>query len=180
MAISEHEELLRQQKGVGYVGVITCFICHDGAGRIFMAKRSNKARDEQGTWDVGGGGLDWGVSAEENAKKEIAEEYGVTARDVKFLGYRDVFRKLPDGTKTHWLALDFVAHINREHVRINEPEKFDEAGWFTLDDLPTPLHSQNAHMFEKHQSQLTELLGRGQKLGRGLLDCLKEADSIPE
>lgn len=176
MAVSEHEELLKRQKGIGYVGITTCFICHDGAGRIFMAKRSKNARDEQGTWDVGGGGLDWGISAEENAKKEIAEEYGVTAHDVTFLGYRDVFRKLPDGTKTHWLALDFIARINREHVRINEPEKFDDAGWFTLDDLPAPLHSQNTHMFEKHHAKLAKLLLRGQKLGRGLLDCLKDVD----
>ena len=174
--MNDHAELLRQQKGIGYVGVTTCFICHDGGGRIFMAKRSKNARDEQGTWDVGGGGLDWGITAEENAKKEIAEEYGVTPQDVKFLGYRDVFREMLDGTKTHWLALDFIARVNREGMRINEPEKFDDAGWFTLSDLPSPLHSQNTHMFEKHQEQLGELLDRGRNFGRWLLDCLKRVE----
>lgn len=90
---------------------------------------------------------------------KIREEYSATPTDVAFLGYRDVFRELEDGTKTHWLALDFAAKVNPEDVRINEPDKFDDSGWFTLDKLPSPLHSQNLFTLQKYESQLKGIVG---------------------
>jgi len=150
-------ELLRTHKGISFVGVTTCFICYDDSGRIFMAKRSGKARDEQGTWDIGGGGLDWGLTAEDNVIKEIQEEYGATPSKIEFLGYRDVFRTLSEGRRTHWLALDFAAKLNPGDTKINEPEKFDASGWFALDTLPTPLHSQIARTLKKYEARLEEI-----------------------
>lgn len=152
------EAFFKKHKGVSFVGVATCFICHDDSGRIFMAKRSEQSRDERGRWDVGGGGLDWGLTAEENAIKEIQEEYSATPTKLKFLGYRDVFRTMPDGTSTHWLALDFTAQVNPAEVLINEVEKFDDSGWFTIDSLPTPLHSQIETMFKMNEEQLKIVL----------------------
>ena len=156
-------DILRKHKGISFVGVTTCFICHDGNGNIFMAKRSQNARDEHGTWDVGGGGLKWGVTAKENVIREVEEEYGTTPKDVEFLGYRDVFRTLNDNTSTHWLALDFIVLVNRDQVKINEPDMFDNFGWFTLDDLPSPLHSQLHHTFENNKDKLKIIL----KLDKG-------------
>jgi len=151
-------DILRKHKGTSFVGVTTCFVCHDGNGHIFMAKRSKNARDENGNWDVGGGGLKWGVTATDNVMREIEEEYSTTPTEVTFLGYRDVFRKSSDGTSTHWLALDFIALVNRDEVKINEPEMFDDSGWFTLNNLPTPLHSQLNILFDKHKSELKSKL----------------------
>lgn len=148
-------DIIRKHKGLSFVGVTTCFFCHDGNGKLFMAKRSKNARDEHGNWDIGGGGLKWGVSAEENAIREIQEEYSTTPKHMEFLGYRDAFRELPDGTLTHWLALDFLAEVDSDEVRINEPEMFDESGWFEIDALPSPLHSQLPHAFEIYKSKLT-------------------------
>ena len=147
-------EMLQKHKGINYVGITTCFICHDGAGHIFMAKRSDEARDEQGKWDIGGGGLDLGLSAKDNVIKEVQEEYAATAQSVDFLGYRDVFRTLPSGQETHWLALDFLVKVNPNEVRINEPHKFDDSEWFTLDTLPEPLHSQMSYVFDTYRDEL--------------------------
>lgn len=122
-----------------------------------MAKRSNEARDECGRWDVGGGGLKWGVSAEQNLIREVEEEYGVTPKNVRFLGYRDAFRELEGGSPTHWLALDFLVEVRRDKLHIAEPEMFDESGWFTLDDLPQPLHSQLPEAFHKYKDTLASL-----------------------
>lgn len=151
------ETLLKKHKGISFVGVTTCFICYDTSGRIFMAKRSSQARDEQGRWDIGGGGLDWGLTAEANVIKEIQEEYSATPVEVEFLGYRDVFRTLPDDTSTHWLALDFAALVNPEDMVINEPDKFDDSGWFTLGALPVPLHSQIIHTFKANEKALKKI-----------------------
>jgi len=147
-------DILRQHKGISYVGITTCFICHDGNGNIFMAQRSKNARDENGKWDTGGGGLKWGVTAEDNVIREIQEEYSATPIEVTFLGYRDVFRVLADGTPNHWLALDFIALVNHEDVKINEPKIFDNSGWFTLDNLPSPQHSQLNFILNKYKSKI--------------------------
>ncbi len=141
-------------KGTDYVGVTTCFICHDGAGRIYMAQRSQNARDEKGTWEIGGGGLDFGVKALDNAIREIEEEYSSKPEEIKFLGYRDVFRNLSDGTPTHWLAIDFLARLEPTKTKINEPHKVDDAGWFKPTELPNPLHSQIETILSKYAREL--------------------------
>ena len=153
-------DILRLHKGVSFVGITTCFFCYDGKGRFFMAKRSNKSRDEQGTWEIGGGGLKWGLTAEDNMRREVKEEYNADVLKTDFLGYRDVFRELTDGTKTHWLGLDFAALVDPAQVQINEPEMFDDSGWFTLENQPTPLHSQQPVFIKQYAKQLKPFLSQ--------------------
>jgi 8-oxo-dGTP diphosphatase len=144
------------RKGIDYVGVTTSFICHDGNGRLFLAKRNGLARDEQYRWDIGGGGLDFGLTAEANAIKEIEEEYAATPKEITFLGYRDVFRELDDGTPTHWLSLVFLALLDPAQTKINEPHKFDDSGWFKADELPSPLHSQSIPTLGRFAAELAQ------------------------
>jgi 8-oxo-dGTP diphosphatase len=151
-------EILRRHKGISFVGVTTSFLCHDGQGRFFMTKRSNKARDERGRWEVGAGGLKWGLSARDNMLREVKEEYNATPLKVEFLDYRDMFRQLDDGTPTHWLALDYAVLVDPKEVKINEPDMFDDAGWFTLNSLPSPLHSQMEAYVTKYSKELQKIL----------------------
>lgn len=129
------------QKGMDYVGVTVVFLCHDGEGNYLLAKRGANARDEHGTWDGGGGGLDHGDTVEETLRKEIMEEYCTDVISHEFLGYRDVLREY-DGRTTHWIALDHLVLVDRGMAKNGEPHKLDEIGWFTLDKLPEKLHSQ--------------------------------------
>ena len=57
------------QKGVDYIGITVSFVCHDGTGNYLMNKRSVNCRDEHGTWDFGGGGLEIGEKIEDCLKK---------------------------------------------------------------------------------------------------------------
>lgn len=139
---------LRRHKGASFTGITTPFICYDDAGKIFMSKRSNKARDEHGRWDCGAGGLKHGQAIKDSMLRELHEEYGVSEPiAVDFLGYFDVFRTLPDGTPTHWLAMPFAVHVNHADVRIMETDMVDDSGWFDLDALPEPLHSAWPKLF---------------------------------
>jgi 8-oxo-dGTP diphosphatase len=153
-------DVLRLHKGVSFVGVTTVFLCYDRNGRFFMGKRSKNARDEHGNWDMGGGGLKWGEAAEENMKREVKEEYNGTVLKSTFLGYGDAFRTLADGTKTHWVALYFAALVDPSEIKIQEPEMFEDSGWFTLDSLPSPLHSQAPAFFKKYGEQLNTLVNQ--------------------
>lgn len=141
------------KKGVDYTGVTVVFACHDGEGNFLMNKRSTACRDEHGTWDPGGGGLDFGDTIEETLRKEIREEYCTDVMDSKFLGFRDVHRE-HEGVKTHWIALDFKVLIDRSNVKNGEPHKFEELAWFRLDNLPSPLHSQFPNFLNLYKEKL--------------------------
>ncbi|EKD90742.1 MAG: hypothetical protein ACD_30C00092G0010 [uncultured bacterium] len=130
------------KKGVDYIGVTCVFFCHDGRGRFLLHKRSKLCQDEQGNWDAGGGSLEHGEEFEEGVRREIKEEYCTTVLDLKYLGAHNVLRK-NKGKKTHWIALIFVARVDAKKVKIGEPKYMDEIGWFTKDNLPTPLHTQH-------------------------------------
>jgi ADP-ribose pyrophosphatase YjhB (NUDIX family) len=127
--------------GVDHIGVGVVFFCHDGRGNYLLHKRSATTRDDQGTWDVGGGALEFHELLEDGMKREIKEEYCADALDHEFIGFRQA-RRDNGNEKTHWIAFDFRVRVDRDQVRNGAPKSIDELGWFRLDKLPTPLHSQ--------------------------------------
>lgn len=139
--------------GKNYPAVTVVFICHDGEGNYLLAKRSNKTRDEHGTWDPGGGAIEFGQTIEETLQKEILEEYGTSVLAFEFLGFRDV-RREQNGVKTHWIALDFKVLVDRSAVHNAEPHKHDAIGWFRLEEFPDPPHSQFPYFLEKYKINL--------------------------
>ncbi len=141
------------KQGFDFIGNSVVYFCHDGQGKILFAKRSQQARDEKGVWDIGGGGIEFGETVEQTLRKEIKEEYNADVISFEFLGFRDVHREI-DGRKTHWIALDFKVLIDPAGVKIGEPHKFDEIGWFTIDQLPQPGHSQFPEFLEKYRKKL--------------------------
>lgn len=130
-------EVLRP--GFDYVGVSTPFYCHDSKGRLLLAKRTEQARDEHGRWDPGSGELALGSSVEANILREVREEYGCEGTIQYILPPHSIIRAM-EGRETHWLALAAFVLVDPEQVKLMEPDKFSEFGWFTLDALPTPLH----------------------------------------
>ena len=141
------------QKGIDYIGNSVVYFCHDGKGNVLLAKRSENARDEKGKWDIGGGGVEFGDTAINTLKKEFSEEYCTDVLGYEFLGYRDVHRE-HEGKKTHWIVLDFKVLVDKKKVKIGEMHKFDDLGWFTLKNLPNPIHSQLPTFLEKYKDKL--------------------------
>jgi 8-oxo-dGTP diphosphatase len=147
----EHNSPMR--KGFDYIGNNVMFLCHDGKGNYLFSKRSEKCRDEHGTWDTGGGAVELHDSVEETLRKEIQEEYCTDVLNFEFLGYRSVHREF-NGERTHWVALDFKVLIDPAKVQNGEPEKLEEIAWFKLSELPAPLHSQFPYVLEKYKDKL--------------------------
>lgn len=143
------------RKGIDYIGVTVSFFCHDGNGNFVMHKRSNKCRDEHGKWDCGGGGLEFGLTVEENLQKEIMEEYCAKVLEMEFLGMRDVHR-IHNGEKTHWIALDYKVLVDRSEVKIGEPEMCEDLKWFSFENLPEKevLHSQLPIFLDRYREKL--------------------------
>ena len=129
------------QKGIDCIGVTVVYFCHDGKGNVLLSKRGQNSRDEKGTWDPGGGAVEFEDTVIDTLRKEIMEEYCTDVLSYNFLGYRDVHRE-HEGKKTHWIALDFKVLVDKNKVKNGEPHKLDEVKWFSLDNLPSPMHSQ--------------------------------------
>ncbi|MFA7286274.1 MAG: NUDIX domain-containing protein [Patescibacteria group bacterium] len=142
--------------GKDYVGVTTSFCCHDGKGNFLLHRRGAACRDEQGRWDGGGGKLDFGVSMEDNVLREIYEELGVNGVIQGRLPALDIFRE-HNGQPTHWVAIPFFILVDPSEVRINEPDKIDELGWFTLDALPSPLHTGFATIVKRYEEEFKKI-----------------------
>ncbi|XOU94808.1 MAG: NUDIX hydrolase [Candidatus Kerfeldbacteria bacterium] len=141
------------KSGFDYIGVTTPFYCHDGNGNFLFHKRSDKCRDEKGTWDCGGGRLDFGEDPREGVLREVKEEYGCDGNINEQLPYYSIIRK-HDGKKTHWLSLPFIIQVDRNKVKNNEPDKIDEIGWFKLDQLPKPIHTGVKLELDKFKKRL--------------------------
>ncbi len=144
------------QKGIDYPGISVVYFCHDGNRNVVMAKRSQQARDEKGRWDIGGGGVEAHDTIEQTLRKEIKEEYNCEVLNYEFLGYRDVHRE-HDGTRTHWISLDFKVLVDVSDLKTNEPHKFDEVKLFPIEEMwtdPEKIHSQLPIFLEKYKDKI--------------------------
>ncbi len=126
--------------GQDYIGVSVSFWCHDGDGNFLFHKRSQNCRDEQGTWDSGGGQLEFGETLEEGLFREIKEEYGCSGTIEEILPANAYIRENGD-EKRHWVIIPYIVKVNRAEAKRNELEKMDDIGWFKLSALPEPLHT---------------------------------------
>lgn len=154
-------EEIRKHKGLSFIGLTVVFFCHDGNGKLLLQKRSKNTRDEHGRWDCGGGGVKHGESLQDALVRELKEEYDVEPQETEFIHYYDSFRETDDGQPTHWLAICFAVKVDPSKVKVNEPDKVDEIGWFTLDSLPSPLHSQYRKFLDAHGAALEKALQAG-------------------
>jgi 8-oxo-dGTP diphosphatase len=123
------------------VRVCCVFLCHDERGRLLLHRRTAACRDEAGTWDCGGGALEFGEDLFDAVRREVREEYGAPVRSIRSLGVRNVLRE-HEGRLTHWVAAVFDVLVDPARIRLGEPDKMAELGWFDRDHLPAPLHSQ--------------------------------------
>ena len=132
---------MNKNRGVDYIGVTVTFVIHDGKGNFLLQKRSQNTRDEKGKWDVGGGALEFGEEWSDAVTREVKEELTASPKKIVFLKAFNALRK-NNGVNTHWIALVHSVLVDPSEVKIGEPNKIDEIGWFNLNNLPNPLHSK--------------------------------------
>ncbi len=123
------------KRGVDYIGVGVGAVIVNREGKIFLAKRGKKARNEKGKWECPGGGLEFGESSfETTIKREMREEFGI---EIEVLDELAAFNHLIPAEKQHWVALCFICKLKSGTPVIKEPDKCDQIGWFTLEQMQT-------------------------------------------
>jgi len=99
-------------------------------GAVFLARRSRHVNDP-GVWSIPGGRIEPGETAMQAAVREFTEEMGGLIPSVPI-------RECRQGSYTTFVATADPYFIRHWRPRLNWEN--DKAGWFYLDQLPSPLH----------------------------------------
>ena len=123
----------------------------DGKGNLLMTLRTTA--HEPGTWAPPGGHLEMGESFLDCCKREVREEVGLELDDVEMLGVvNNIF-----SPEKHYVNVDFIAKGVSGDLKICEPDKCSEIGWYPLDKLPQPLMLPITNFFKTHPEVLDKM-----------------------
>jgi 8-oxo-dGTP diphosphatase len=124
------------KRGIDYIGVGVGAVIVDAQGRLFLARRGPKAKNERGLWEFPGGAVEFGETLAQALKREIFEEYGIQISVGDLL---DVADHILRDEGQHWVSPTFICAIVSGEPRICEPGKCSEIAWFTPDQMPEEL-----------------------------------------
>ena len=116
------------------VGVGVLIMNGDGEVLLGLRQGSHGA----GEWSFPGGHLEFGETVKDTAVREAKEECNLDISDLELISIADEMRYLQSDGK-HYLNVGFLAKSNSGEVKLNEPDKWVEWHWFSLNDLPAPL-----------------------------------------
>ena len=103
-------------------------------GKILLGRRKNA--HGEGAWCYPGGHLEYGESFEECARREVMEETGVEITNLRFgTVTNDIF----ETEQKHYITICILADFASGEVKLMEPDKCEEWGWFDWEKLPQPL-----------------------------------------
>ena len=134
------------KRGIDYIGVGVGAILVNEEGRIFLARRGPKAKNEQGLWEFPGGSVEFGETLAEALQREMYEEYGIKVSVGELV---DVVDHILPQEHQHWVSPTFICQIISDEAYIREPEKCTEIGWFGVDQIPDDL-TQITRLYLEH------------------------------
>lgn len=123
-------------RGIDYIGVGVGAIIVGEDGKLFLAQRGVKARNERGLWEFPGGAVEFGETLRSALRREIWEEFHIEIEIGELLDVVDHI--LPDEGQ-HWVSPTYICKIICGEPVIVEPEKCSQIGWFSLNEIPDRL-----------------------------------------
>jgi 8-oxo-dGTP diphosphatase len=120
--------------------ITVCAFIHD-KGRLLIAKRAATKKFLPNKYELLGGHVEFGETAEAALARELMEE--VNVRIVVEMPFH-TFTYLTDGGKTHCMEIDYFARLDPpdQEIKIN-PEDHSEYRWITEPELPEYLEESD-------------------------------------
>ena len=103
-------------------------------------------------WASGAAGhIEYGESVASAAAREAHEELGITIEPADLTPLCALQRTQPGNADPVEQRVDFflIGQAWRGEPTVQEPAKCERLGWFTLDDLPSPLVPHEEHVLQR-------------------------------
>ncbi len=113
-----------------------CVILRDARGAILLQRRT-----DDGLWGLPGGAMEPGETLEETARRELREETGLEAAQLRLLDVisgEEVYHRYPNGDEVYNVVAAFIGDAPEKGPRPDHDES-SETRYFPADDLPTDL-----------------------------------------
>lgn len=106
--------------------------------KILLGKRGNGVSHGAGKWTCPGGHLELGESPEQGATRELYEETGLVATQLRTGPWVNAYY---DGETSilHYIGIFIIVDCFEGVLENKEPHKCDGWEWIDIDNLPTPL-----------------------------------------
>ena len=149
------------KKGIDYIGVGVGAAIINEEGKLFITQRGKEAKNEKWTWEIPGGGVEFGETFEEAVKREIYEEHGIEIEILALLGICD---HIIPAENQHWVSPTYICRITKGEPIICEPHKCAQFGWFTIEEAEKlPLSIVTAYDIKTIQQQYPQGLAHVHK-----------------
>lgn len=125
----------------------------DGQNCLLLQRRT-----DDGRWGLIGGAMELGESIEETARRELMEEAGLEATELKLLGVfsgEGFYHQYPNGDQVHNVIIAFVIHDAKGEPRACQEEGL-ELAYFSLNDLPDNILPLNQRVIEALSEHLRQ------------------------
>ncbi|NLC33258.1 MAG: NUDIX domain-containing protein [Clostridiales bacterium] len=126
-------------------------ICVSAAGEILLQKR----RDNH-CWCYPGGAVELDEVVEDAARRELHEEMGIKAGQLKLWGVfsgPQTHYVYPNGDEVSCVDIVYTCHDYEGTVK-PDPSEVEDFGFFAPEDLPQPLSPPIAHILLKFAEEL--------------------------
>lgn len=144
--------IMNLRKLVGHIPLIQCgasIIVVNGKGEILLGRRTDNR-----LWGYAGGSIELSESAEECAKRELLEEFGLIADEIEFF-------TVNSGAETHYIYPNGDEVYNVEIVYLcrkfhgeatPQKEEIEELKFFSVDSIPEDVSPPIKPVLEKYIS----------------------------
>jgi len=118
------------KRGIDYIGVGVGAIITDSQGRLFLARRGIKAKNERGLWEFPGGSVELGETMAAALRREMREEFGIEITVGELL---DVVDHILKQEGQHWVSPLFsVLSLQVNHISWNRKNALKSVGFIPM------------------------------------------------
>src|SRR5688572_17821576 len=115
-------------------------------GKVLWGKR--KGSFGEGLYGGVGGHVEYGETVEQAILRELAEECGITVKNLRVLCVSDFLTHSPK----HYVDIGFVAEWESGEPQVLEPEKCEGWEWRDMHDLPERIFAPMAGYIEAYKT----------------------------